>query len=89
MAGAKLTMKNPGSAVQRIFGPESKAPPAPSGGPDAEDAGETYHLSADALKELNETGTAHCDEGCTITADIGGGEDEAGEGAAEAPPAPM
>lgn len=37
--------------------------------PDAE-SGETYHLSAEQLKELNATGTVQCDEGCTITADI-------------------
>lgn len=38
---------------------------------DPEDAAETYHLTADQLAELNATGTTQCDEGCTITADIG------------------
>lgn len=80
MAGAKLTMKNPPTAISRIFGPE-KGPKMKSANIDDE-ASETYHLSADELKELNETGTVHCSEGCTITADIGG--EESGEG--ETPP---
>ena len=59
-------------------------PKAPSAAPDApsDESGETYHLTAEELATLNETGTVQCAEGCTITADIGG------DSADSAPPEP-
>lgn len=33
--------------------------------------GETYHLTQDELKELNEYGTVQCEDGCTIVVDEG------------------
>ncbi len=38
----------------------------------------TYHLSADELATLNQTGKVDSSSGCTITADIAGNE-ESGE----------
>ncbi len=58
-------------AALRSMPAPGATPPAE---PDAEEAGETYHLSAEQLAALNETGTVQCDEGCTITADVGGEE---------------
>lgn len=77
-------MKKPGIPMSRVFGaPDTGSSPAPEG--DDEEKGETYHISAEQLKELNDTGTTQCDDGCTITADIGASNDagEAGEPGAE------
>lgn len=62
---------------------KKKAPPAPppapmpepaDDGPDDSEQGETCHITAEQLQELNETGATQSDDGETITADIGGSE---------------
>lgn len=62
-------------------------PPPEAPAPDPEEASESYHLSAEQLAELNASGTVQCDEGCTITADIGEEQSEpAAESGAEGMP---
>lgn len=68
--------------------PGRAAPLMPAPPPDdaADESGETCHITAEQLAELNETGTTTSDDGETITADIGDeskAPDEAAEGAGE------
>ncbi len=67
MGGAKLTMKNPGSPIQRMFGPDpsTKTTSAPMDSPEDE-MGESYDVTDDELATLQAEGTVQLASGCTL-----------------------